>query len=187
MTKQAKQKSTKAYTQPAWYTAVTAELERLTGHWKQEPTILGIISKEIAGEAWDTDDFWKEPGHPNRSTYYKWMKQDETFLDVLEKCKQAVRTYRREESINHIDEAMLIIQEASPQAARKLVQHIDAPDDGDSIRASNSILDRASKDTANKQPDATIKVPGIIEAMDIIYGDAEDESGEPGRHHEGKE
>lgn len=183
MPNRAKQKSTKQ-DKPAWYHAVIAELSRLTGHWKQEPCILGIIDAETKGEGWDRPSFWSQPDKPNRNTFYKWVKQDAVFVAVLENCRTAVRTYRREAAIAAIDEAEMIIQEASPQAARKLVDHIDAEDDGDSIRASNSILDRASKSTANKQPDTTIRLPSVAEALEKIYGDIDADQAAGPRHHE---
>ena len=174
MTYQAKQNRIKE-DRPAWYHAVLAELAKLTGHWKQEPCILGIINAETIGEGWDTDAFWSHPAHPNRNTYYKWMSHDETFSEVLANCRTAVRAYRREAALTAIDEAEVIIQEASPQAARKLVKHIEATDDADSIRAINSIVDRADKTTAPKTQDIRINLPSVAEAMDKIYGDENDE------------
>lgn len=163
---------------PMWYPAVIAELARLSGHWKQEPCILGIIQRETVGQGWDTDTFWANPDKPNRNTFYKWMKQDAVFIDVLENCRTAVRSYRREKAIAAIDEAELILQEASPEAARALVGVVadEWSKDVDIIRASNSILDRASQSTANKQADMTINVPSVVDALEKIYGDEDEEA-----------
>ena len=162
---------------PLWYNAVISELARLDGHWKQEPCILGIIDRETNGEPWDTPVFWQRPTHPNRNTFYKWMKSDPIFADVLESCRTAVRSYRRERAIQAIDEAELIMQEASPDAARALVKVIDSmvAKNADKIRAANSLLDRASASTANKQAETTINLPSVEDAMQKIYGDAVEE------------
>jgi hypothetical protein len=175
MPNQAKQNQTKP-DRPPWYAAVVAELGKLTGHWKQEPTLLGILSAEVNGEGWDRPYFWSQPQIANRNTYYKWIKQDSRFVEVLENCRQAIKLYRREAAINMIDEAMLIIQEGSPQAAKQLVQEISLAEyASDRIRASNSVLDRASKSTASKQADQTIHMPEIADAMAFVYGEEEDE------------
>lgn len=177
MTKQAKQKRTKQ-DNPPWYVAVVAELSRLTGHWKQEATILGILDKETAGQGWDTAAFWRQPHICNRNTYYKWMQHDGRFQEVLSNCRDAVRTYRRTSAIANIDDAMMIIQEASPDAARKLTYLINAEDDGDAIRAAIALLDRASKSTAAKTPDQIIHMPSVGAALARIYGeDGDDDDG----------
>lgn len=175
MADQAKQNQTKR-DRPPWYPAITAELDRLTGHWKQEPTLLGILNAEINGEGWDTPEFWRRPEIANRNTYYKWIKQDDRFVEVMAACKTAIRSFRRQATIELIDEAMLIIQEGSTTAARQLVKlATSAEHHSDQIRASNSILDRSSKSTASKTPDQTIHMPSIAAAMERIYGSDEEE------------
>jgi len=166
----AKQKHTEADAIP-WYPAVVAELQRLTGHWKQEPTLLGILSREVSGRRWDNDDFWALPDIANRSTYYKWMLHDQTFQEVSANCRAAIAAYRRQEALTAIDEAILLLQEAAPQAARRLIRVLSDPSkDSDAIRAANSLLDRASASTASKTADQTVHMPEVADALNFIYG-----------------
>lgn len=72
-----------------------------------------------------------------------------------------------------VDEAMLMLQEAAPEAAQILIGLLTKTKNAKVLRlVANSILDRASKKTAVKQDQ--IELPGLEAALTTIFGD-EDE------------
>ncbi|PJF23605.1 MAG: hypothetical protein CUN56_00130 [Phototrophicales bacterium] len=155
--------------------AVSGQLDRLQGHWKQRSTILAILAAEVTGQAWDKKEFWGRSDTAARSTYYKWTATDPVFSAVLQACRTAVQNWRSDRALKSIAEAQLILQEAGPEVARQLVAlALGSRSDHVKVQAALGALDRMHPDTAAKQ--THMISPDVINAtLHQIYGDDESE------------
>ena len=140
----------------------------------KEMCLIAMIELFVVGDGYDNAAFWKREDTPARSTYMKWRKQG-NFVPVLEECREIAIRWRTQQTAVSVEEALVLLQLKAPDAAKKLIKLVENASDGTALKAANSILDRASKDTGKK---AQISVPGIEMALDKVYGDDDDDEEE---------
>lgn len=144
----------------------------------QETTIESIVQRLIFGESFDNDDFWSQDGHPNRSTYKKWRRDDEEFVKVLEDAKTAGLKWRTAQNSSQVELGYSLLQESVPDVALALIaKALTATNEFAAIQAQVEVLNRASERTAPKGQTA-VNLPGLESAIERIYGQAKEETAE---------
>ena len=159
--------------------ALRPALDRLRGRhdtrYTKEVLIVEMMKQMVLGLGFDNQEFWERDDTPARSTYMNWRKS-KLFVSVLEECRTITREWRTKQTAVSVEEALIILQLKSPDAARKVAELVDDPDGKLALTAATKLLDRASVDTGKKQQ-PTMILPNLHEALDFIYGD-EDETEE---------
>lgn len=140
----------------------------------QIETAAAIIERRVAGLSWDTPAFWEQPGIAARSTFNKWKKDDPNFSQLLEEAWQVAQHYRADVAADAVDAAVLTLQAAAPLFVKTVVEvSQNTKDQRAALAAAFGGLDRASKLTASKAPDA---LPADIQVIvDFVYGGEGDE------------
>lgn len=158
--------SLRAYLKPILATLTTSGLSRS----KQESTILAIVDRQAAGEAFDTAAFWLRSDTAARSTYKKWRQHDTAFVSALELARTAVRDWQADQAITAVEDALLKLQLATPDFVNKIIKIAkESENDFAALNAAFGGLDRAHKNTAPKTQD--VEIPGLDSALEKIYGD----------------
>ena len=131
-----------------WRTSIVAILRKITGQHagKKQMTILKMLEAEMQGVAMN----WSSPFVCARNTWYEKWSADPTIQKVLAEARQHSIEWRTQHAATHIQKALLIIQESSPQAAQAIVDVMRNGDDQQKRLAAADILNRASAITATK-------------------------------------
>jgi hypothetical protein len=141
---------------------------------KKEATILGIIELGLMGEGYDKPEFWGRGDTAARSTYMKWRQDDPRFVNCLEECRKIAREWRSQLTTDSVEDALVILQLKSPEAARKIADLVTDENPRVALDAATRLLDRASVQTGKKATQ-TIAWPGLDEQLEKVYGDDEEE------------
>lgn len=148
-----------------------AELHRLAGlqhYHKRRNTVLALVDARLAGQSEET--VWRRSDTCSRNTWHMKWKHDAVMLDVLAKVERSVREWRDTEELRALRRAARELALASPEAAEQLarmaatgqVRRLTEQEDGtllasyedagagDVRLAAAAVLDRAGKETAQK-------------------------------------
>ena len=109
-------------------------------------------------------------GHCARSTWLDHWQNEPQVIATLTAVLEAIQTERTNAAATAVDEAMLRLQEAAPEAAQILIGLLTKTTNAKILRlVANCMLDRASRKTAAKQD--SIEIPGLEAALSTIFGD----------------
>lgn len=126
-----------------------APAKRISGPYcaKKRATIMAMLTTEILGQRME----WGRPDVCAKSTWYDKWRHDPLIRDVMDKVRETIIDARTREAAQAVDEALLIIQEQAPAAAAAIVNLLRSHDESQRRLAAESILNRASTATAEKQ------------------------------------
>ncbi len=157
---------------PTWLDAARPHLAAITGRnaIKKRNTVFDFAVSQVL----NTKMTWgRGTGHCARSTWLGHWQHEPQVKATLTAVLETIQTERTNAAATAVDEAMLMLQEAAPEAAQILIGLLTKTKSAKVLRlVANSILDRASKKTAVKQDQ--IELPGLDTALTKIFGD-EDE------------
>lgn len=150
--------------QATWQTAAATELARITGRnaTLKRNTILSLVTAEMT----NTPMAWgRGSGNCARSTWLdKWSK-DPLVAEVRANVLHIAEEHRQEAAATAVTEALTIIQEAAPIAARAVVALLGNESAAMRRLAAEAILDRASRVTAVKRDDKDTMTPEQLAAL----------------------
>ncbi|MCC6602786.1 MAG: hypothetical protein IT327_06230 [Anaerolineae bacterium] len=156
---------------PTWVEAARPHLMAITGasKIKKRNTVFDVAISQVL----NTPMTWgRGTDHCARSIWLdSWQHEPQVQL-ALTAVLDTLQTERTNAAATAVDQAMVMLQEAAPQAAEVLISLLTATSNAKVLRlVANSILDRASKKTAVKQDD--VEIPGLEAALSTIFGDEE--------------
>lgn len=153
---------------PTWLDAARPHLAAITGHnhIKKRNTVFDFAVSQVL----NTQMTWgRGSGHCARSTWLDHWQHEPQVKATLTAVLEAIQTARTNAAATAVDEAMIMLQEAAPEAAEVLIGLLTKTKSAKVLRlVANSILDRASKKTAVKQDQ--IEIPGLDAALGTIFG-----------------
>ena len=134
-----------------WLAAADHELARLVTlehYHKRRNTVVALVDARLA--CLPEEDVWRRPDTCSRNTYHERWKKQPLFVEVLARVEEIARTWTDSEELQALRSASRRLALASPAAASKAVEQLDAEDGNVVLRAAFGILDRAGKETASK-------------------------------------
>lgn len=133
-----------------WIDLAQSELARVTGlhYQRKRNTILALVEARLAGRS--EESVWSLPATCSRNTYHSKWKHDATFADVLRKVTEMATTWQSGRRLAALEEAAEALALAAPDAVKRLVGLLEAPDVKTQRMAAVNILDRAGMETAQK-------------------------------------
>lgn len=156
---------------PHWLEAARPHLAAITGrnHIKKRNTVFDVAVSRVL----NTPMTWgRGTGHCARSTWLDHWQHEPQVQATLTAVLEAIQTARMSAAATAVDEAMMMLQEAAPEAAEVLIGLLSKTKSAKVLRlVANSILDRASKKTAVKQD--AVDIPGLEAALGTIFGSEE--------------
>ena len=180
MTKQDTIEETVKNLSPGLRQAAAEQLKALTStgaqRVSQESVIIAAAISRVFFGGYDRPEFWKRPDTCARSTFNKWKKHQPEFTAVFEGVCKLAKTWKSQQALDSLEEAMTILQLHTPESAWKMIQ-IMRTGDSEQVQqrmAAKDILQHASKETAEKGP--SHQLLGLDEVLEKIYGDESDAS-----------
>ncbi len=157
---------------PSWVDAARPHLTAITGanKIKKRNTVFDFAVSQVM----NTQMTWgRGTGHCARSTWLDHWQHEPQVQAALTAVLEILQTRRTDAAATAVDQAMVMLQEAAPEAAQVLVGLLSRTKSAKVLRlVANSILDRASRKTTVKQD--AVEIPGLESALSTIFGDEGD-------------